>query len=268
MILPKEELCNQDPLLKSFRDADLNGFLHPQKTSNRYFLTHQRVRSAVEALIRRLPKAGDPSTLVADIACGPGNAGLLLSEAGFNVEFVDNETRFFDYIKMKSHREDKDFLASDVNSLDVNQKYDGIIFGEAIEHMAEPSRTLEVLHKSLKRGGHLVLTTPNGDFVDCSEPCWNDVKNDKERNRKLANNIGNHVCEFKPSELKSLVKEAGFVVLEHFLVNSKTVSRRSLLRRLLPFSSLRKLDQKWSKRKVGHGKDLGRIQIIVAQRAH
>lgn len=268
MNLPSKDSCSFDPLLKSFWDADFEGFLSPNSGKNKYFLNRQRVLSAVESLLKKLPPPDSSSVLVADIACGTGNAGLFFVKNGYNVEFVDNEEKFFDYIQLKHPQEKLQFHKSDVNNLELVEKYDGVFFGEAIEHMAHPLETFKTLHRCLKRGGYLVLTTPNGSFKNCNEPCWEEVKNDHERNSKLANTIGNHVCEFKPSELKSLAKEAGFIVEEHFLVNSDTVSRRSALRRILPFNLMRSLDKKWAKKKVDGSKDEGRIQILLAQRAH
>lgn len=268
MKLPEASLCNNDPLLKSFYEDDRVGFLSESKGKNKYFLTRQRLQSAVELLKTKLPDSNSKNILVADIACGTGNAGLMLEENGFNVEFVDNEERFFQYIKMKKDSPKISFLLENVNNLSVEEKFDGIVFGEAIEHMANPADTLAKLHASLKRGGFLVVTTPNGNYKDCQEPSWSEVKSNPERNNKLANTIGNHVCEFKPAELRELVKESGFLVYEHFLVNSWQISRRSLLRRILPINILRKLDLKWAKRTTQDGKDYGRIQILLAQRAH
>ena len=46
------------------------------------------------------------------------------------------------------------------------------------------------------------------------------------------------------------------------------MSKKHLLRRVLPMSILEKLDYLWAKKKNKDGKDFGQIQIIVAQRFH
>ena len=95
-----------------------------------------------------------------------------------------------------------------------------------------------------------------------------EVIDKKERNAKLANTIGNHVCEFTKKELRDLVKESGFGVLRQKLCCSKQMSKKPFLRRILPTSLLEKLDYSWSKKKNKDGKDFGQIQILVAERFH
>ena len=74
--------------------------------------------------------------------------------------------------------------------------------------------------------------------------------------------------EFLFNELAQLVLEAGFGLLEHKLVNSQQISKKSLLRRVLPEKLLWKLDDIWSKKSNSKGDTYGRIQIVVAQRFH
>jgi hypothetical protein len=112
----------------------------------------------------------------------------------------------------------------------------------------------------------LCLTTPNGDYIDCNEPSWSAVADQTERNARIANTIGNHVCEFKVSELKQLLKDAGFGMLDHELICSKQISKRHLLR-LLPERWLWWFDRHWSKYQLGE-KSFGRVQVLVARKFH
>jgi hypothetical protein len=134
--------------------------------------------------------------------------------------------------------------------------------------MANPDKTIINLRENLKTGGVLCLTTPNGDFINCYEPNWESVKNNPERNNKLANSIGNHVCEFTRNELKSLLKENGFNIILHETFLSESLSRRSILRRILPLNLLVRWDLYISRKNTKSGKNLGRTQIVLAQRAH
>lgn len=265
MKLPEIDSCAKDPFLNMLRDADQQKYFGRHGT-NQMFSDHRRIDTAHELLNKYL--STNTEIALADFACGVGTVGLKLAEQGYTVDFLDNEEKYFDYIKLK-HTEGKiQFTKADISSYIGEKKYFAIFLGEAIEHMAKPDETLKALRDNLLPGGILCLTTPNGNYVDCQEPNWEEVKDQHERNEKLANNIGNHVCEFHPKELSSLVKEAGFVIAEHKLVISKQISESSLLRRLLPRKILWALDNKWAASTNSQGKTYGKIQIIVAMRAH
>ncbi|MGZ3787675.1 MAG: class I SAM-dependent methyltransferase [Bacteriovorax sp.] len=266
MFLPAEDQCRSHPFLNNLRNEDERGYFSKKRGTNQAFLMRRRYLLGYEMIKSVCPK-NSSDFAIADFACGSGNVGLLLAEDGFKVDFIDNEKLFFDYIKLKSNQKNLNFIVGDCSTYKSDKKYDAIFFGEAIEHMAHPSETINNLRDNLKTGGYLCLTTPNGDFVNCYEPNWTSVKNQTERNEKLANTIGNHVCEFTRMELKDLLKENGFNIIHHFTFLSDQMSRKSLLRRALPERMLWNLDLKFSK-KNRDGKNFGRTQIILAQRAH
>jgi len=267
MKLPTEESCKNDPFLWMLRGEDERGFFSRNTKTNQSFLVRRRFNYSVELIKKYIP--GNKSNIrVADFACGTGNVGIILFEAGYDVSFIDNEAKFFEYIKLKSEGKINKFQLGDCSTYKSQEKFDVIFFGEAIEHMSTPDKTIANLRDNLKTGGLLCLTTPNGDYVDCYEPNWSEVKNQIERNEKLANNIGNHVCEFTRSELKMILKENGFNINHHETFLSNQISRKSIFRRLLPEKILCAWDLSISRKNNKQGKNFGRTQIILAQRAH
>ncbi len=266
--LPNIDQCSNDQFLYMLRAEDESGFLASKKRKgNKAFLARRRFLFSHELLKKHLSIKSKDIT-VADFACGTGNVGLLLAEDGYKVDFVDNEAKFFDYIKLKHDQGTINFVKGDCSTFVSDKKYDAIYFGEAIEHMSDPDKTLKNLRENLVTGGILCLTTPNGDYVNCYEPDWTEVKGNSERNEKLANNIGNHVCEFTQKELREIIKNAGFTILEHATFNSHQISQKSILRRVLPDTLLWRLDRLYSKRNDPKGKNWGRTQIVLAQRVH
>ena len=267
MKLPDFELCQNDPDLSLLRDNDARGYLCRRKGTNQGFLVKRRVNYSLELLKKYLTT--NKEIPLADFACGTGDFGLRLVEMGYAVDFMDNEKKCLDYIKLKADSLERvNLVHMDNSNYKSEKKYGAIFFGEAIEHMADPEATLLTLRDNLVNGGMLCLTTPNGDFFNGSEPKWNEVKHDTERNKRLANTIGNHVCEFGFKELEDLVKQAGFGIREHRSINSDNISKHSLLRRLLPQKILWKLDSYWSGKNAKSQKYGGRIQVIIAQRFH
>lgn len=268
MKLPSVEECSRDQFLFMLRSEDDRGFLATKKKKgNQAFLVKRRFQYAYE-LIKKYISNDTKTIRIADFACGTGNVGLMFAEDGYKVDFVDNEEKFFDYIKLKQTSGDVNFIKGDCSTYQGDVKYDAIFFGEALEHMSDPDKTISNLRANLKTGGLLCLTTPNGDFVNCYEPSWNEVKDQKERNEKLANTIGNHVCEFTQRELREILKVNGFNVQEHKTFLSDQLSKKSVMRRILPERLLWKLDSDYSKKNNSAGKNWGRTQIILAQRAH
>jgi 2-polyprenyl-3-methyl-5-hydroxy-6-metoxy-1,4-benzoquinol methylase len=89
--------------------------------------------------------------------------------------------------------------------------YDIIIFAEVIEHLrTKPEKTLILLNKLLKKGGILVVQTPNAAFF------WNRVKlffgkNPYMRIRDEINNPG-HFREYTIKELIEMANLTGFEV--------------------------------------------------------
>lgn len=266
MKLPSIEATGHDPFLRMIRLEDSKGF-YSKKNTNQGFRNKRRFQFSAE-LLKNYLNGNKTKIKIADVACGTGNVGLIFHEEGYDVTFVDNEPKFFEYINLKTEKGDIQTVKADCSSFESAEKFDAIFFGEAIEHMAEPSETLKNLRNNLKTGGMLCITTPNGEYVDCIDPSWNEVKDQTERNKKLANNIGAHVCEFTTSELKELILTSGFVINYHATILSKQIAKMSLGRRILPMPILNALDLSFSKKKNKNGKMFGQTQIILAQRVH
>ncbi len=270
MQLPALDQVQSDPFLYRCWQADRKGIYNPKVNANTRFLDRRRLLTAFYQIKRHLSPEPIHQRL-ADFACGTGTMGVLWVEQGYKVDFVDNEKRFFNYIQKKlshvsSFSASTRFIHRGIHDDRQSrpETYDAIYLGEALEHMAKPDLTLRQLWRELKPGGLLSLTTPNGDFVGCYERNWTDVKDQWDRNEKIANTISNHVCEFTVEELQTLLKEAGFGIVEHEVVCSSQVSKRHLLR-LLPERWVWPLDRLWSK-KVRDGKTFGRTQVVLAQK--
>src|SRR5687768_15307448 len=52
-------------------------------------------------------------------------------------------------------------VIGDVETMDLGQKYDAIVAGEIIEHLENPGLFLRNMHRHLKPGAPLIISTPN-----------------------------------------------------------------------------------------------------------
>ena len=73
-----------------------------------------------------------------------------------------------DYDKKKINHAKKyvkktEFINGDITKQDkrLNNKFDTIIMLEVLEHIKDDNKTLQNIHKMLKRGGKLIITVPN-----------------------------------------------------------------------------------------------------------
>lgn len=267
MHLPKHDKTSHDPFIASLREDDAKKYLSTRWGSAQRFINTRRFDLCLE-LIKKYVKESKKTALFGDFACGTANIGIQLAEEGYNVDLIENEKKFFEYIKLKTEAQNINFITADITEYLKLNSYTAIFLGEAIEHVANPDMLLKNIYKNLKHGGYLILTTPNGDYIDCYEPNWNTVKEEQERNIKLSNTLLNHVCEFTPSELKELIKMAGFCIFEHRIIQSKIVCKSNILRRLFPKPLLWMIDDIFSKHRTNLGKYFGMNQIVVAQKTH
>jgi SAM-dependent methyltransferase len=137
---------------------------------------------------------------VLDIACGTGyGIGLLRSKAKF-VTGVDIDPVAATEAKAECGHNGAVVLGNGLGLPFEDATFDAITSFETLEHLHERSAFLVELHRVLRPGGILLLSTPNANY---SQPV-NDVP---------ANPF--HIHEYEPAELKSEL-EAQFSV-ERFL---------------------------------------------------
>jgi SAM-dependent methyltransferase len=92
-------------------------------------------------------------------------------------------------------------------TFELSDRFDTIVAGELIEHLANPGLFLRQAHAHLKPGGRLVLTTPNAfSLLFISYALF--------KYPKTCENL-QHTCWFCPQTMKELVERSGFKI-EHF----------------------------------------------------
>jgi 2-polyprenyl-6-hydroxyphenyl methylase/3-demethylubiquinone-9 3-methyltransferase len=119
-----------------------------------------------------------PGAKILDIAAAQGNFSLHLAELGYEVTWNDLREDLIDYVKLKHEKGIIHYLPGNILSLNTNQKFDVVLLAEVIEHVAHPDQLLKKVAEFVKPGGHIVMTTPNGEyfynrlprFSDCSNP--------------------------------------------------------------------------------------------------
>ncbi len=113
-------------------------------------------------LFKSLREYSSPEASVLDVGCGLGYVTYALNKAGYNAQGLDISE---EAISQAKERYGNSFICEDFFNLDHNDKtYDAICMLELIEHVAEPSRYINHAMNLLKKGGVLIVTTPNKSF--------------------------------------------------------------------------------------------------------
>lgn len=124
-----------------------------------------------------------------EFGCATGAAANLLANYGFQVTSTDVSR--YAVTNAKKNYKDINFFVHDIQKLFSKDKnFDVAIALDVIEHLESPERAIKNIYKILKKGGIMLLTTPN-DY-------------------KYVSNDPTHINVKRPASWKKIVKQAGF----------------------------------------------------------
>lgn len=139
---------------------------------------------------------------VLDVACGVGYGAKMLLEAGASsVHGVDILPELIEHARASYGGERLSFSSGDLCTLTDLGPFDVVTCFETIEHVADHHRALANIHRVLKPGGVLLISSPNRAVTS---PCASSLE-DKPDNQF-------HVREFLVLELTAALETHGFKV--------------------------------------------------------
>lgn len=122
------------------------------------------------AIIRQVK----PNSEVLDIGCASGLMGTLLKQyRDCTVDGIEYDKEAIEIAKKKKvyrelfnfsivEEENKEYIAF----MNLNKKYDYIIFGDVLEHLVNPWDALKNVHGLLKENGSIIISLPNIGNLD------------------------------------------------------------------------------------------------------
>lgn len=129
-----------------------------------------------------------------------------ISRHAKSVTGIDTEKNEIRKIRNEGYR----CLYGDAENIRLKKKFDVVIAGEIIEHLSNPGKFLDSVRRHLKKGGKLVLTTPNPYFFKyIIKVIFLGKAFLKE----------DHTCMYDPQTLSFLLKKHGFIVDDMYWIN-------------------------------------------------
>ena len=169
--------------------------------------------------LRLIERVLRPPARIIDVAAAQGNFTLALAEKGYRVTWNDLRADLAEYVRMKYEFGDVSYAPGNVFELDIDERFDAAVITEIIEHVAHPDEFLRKIAQLVRRGGYIVMTTPNGayfknrlpKFTDCADPTVFESGQFKP-------NADGHIFLLHPAEIEQLADAAGLETLElvHF----------------------------------------------------
>jgi len=159
---------NEDWMRLSIKDWDRGG-------KERYIKTKADLRRVYAYFIDYLDEKFDlKNKKILDLGCGFGNHSFLLHEKGASVFAVDIEKEFVEVVSLKKKLVDYDIstIVGDGFFLPFKENsFDGVVCTHTIEHIRNPQKFLQEIHRVLRKEGFLYLTLPN--YLFPYEPHFN-----------------------------------------------------------------------------------------------
>jgi 2-polyprenyl-6-hydroxyphenyl methylase/3-demethylubiquinone-9 3-methyltransferase len=154
--------------------------------------------------------------VAAPVAAAQGNFSLTLAEEGYEVTWNDLREELVDYVKLKHSHGRISYRPGNVFALDLSDDpYDVVLITEIIEHVAHPDNFLKQVASLVKPGGHIVMTTPNGEYFRSRLPKFSDCPDPSLfESVQFKPNSDGHIFLLHEDEVYLFAKDAGLVVQE------------------------------------------------------
>ena len=98
---------------------------------------------------------------------------------GYTVTWNDIRADLIGYVKLKDELGEIGFVPGNCLEVKFDRLFDCLLLGEVIEHVAYLDKFLKSLAKLVKKGGFIVLSTPNGEYFKNSLPRYSDFPKPK-----------------------------------------------------------------------------------------
>ena len=191
-----------------------------------------KLRSSI--IIQSISQYLERNSSILEIAATQGNFCIRFSEMGYTVTWNDIRADLIGYVKLKDELGEIGFVPGNCLEVKFDRLFDCLLLGEVIEHVAYPDRFLKSLVKLVKKGGFIVLTTPNGEYFKNSLPKYSDFPNPEIfESTQFGPDGDDHIFLLHESEIRGWARNLGLEVLSHDLFGNSLTWGHVKLQKLL-----------------------------------
>ena len=112
---------------------------------------------------------------------------------------VDIDAKGIEILRQRGY----DVVCADVETMNLNRRFDTIVAGKIIEHLRNPGRALDTIRKHLNPSGRLILTTCNPFYIN---QVWKILKYNQVQVHE------EHTAWFDPQTLARLLDLSGYTI--------------------------------------------------------
>ena len=201
--------------------------LKKKKERTDYFDAHYyRYFYTLEALLKVLENSRCDKCKILDVGCIPGHLSHALKKMGhdvYGISYKVNKINLGIQIE-ECNVEDDSFPFED-------SLFDVVIFTEVMEHLIKsPVPALKEIHRVLKKGGYLILTTPNQLYIVrriltlinilLFRSYMGNIDNLKKRFLEIDSVYETHHYKYTIEECKALLRWTNFKIIDYNYLQS------------------------------------------------
>lgn len=235
----------QDSWQKSWQDSYIYDQMeiYGDRTYPGYAYAYANRQKHILELIQKVAK---PGAKILDVAAGQGNFTLTLAELGYEVTWNDLREELADYVKLKWEQGTVNYAPGNVFSLGFDSEFDVVLIAEIIEHVAHPDQFIQTVAQMVKPGGHIVMSTPNGEYFQNTLPKFSDCADPSQfETIQFKPNSDGHIFLLHLDEIDFIAAQAELSIVETRFFNNPITNgylKSAILLKLMPKSWINSLE--------------------------
>jgi 2-polyprenyl-3-methyl-5-hydroxy-6-metoxy-1,4-benzoquinol methylase len=239
---PETVRCAYNYFIMGSTDEPPSRLIHsetwPKRNEKIFYLFRHQYRERLNKTIRAIRKCAPAPARLLDIGGAQGAIAVPLARLGYQVTINDLRADVFDFVDLiEEEGTPLQRMVGDIFTVSCPLPYDIVFAGEVIEHVAHPDRFLKRCGELTSPGGHVVITTPNGNWIRNRLRRFSDFTESERVGLEAGQfkpDSDGHIFALQRDEIKALTQAAGLVLTKiEYLTPTVRIERMPLGRQIV-----------------------------------